>query len=45
MSRSDVIDASEAVFWTLDEVVASRAVFVIVSRSDGQAGGNTFGAS
>ena len=29
----------------LDEAIASRAVFVIVSRSDGGVGGNAFGTS
>ena len=32
-------------FLPLDEAIASRAVFVIVSGSDGQAGGNAFGTS
>ena len=32
-------------FLPLDEAVATRAVFVIVSGSDGRTGGNAFGAS
>ena len=32
-------------FLPLNEALASRAVFVIVSGSDGQVDGNTFGAS
>ena len=32
-------------FLPLDEAIASRAVFVIVSGSDGRADGNAFGAS
>ena len=32
-------------FLPLDEAVASRAVFAIVSGSDGRAAGNAFGAS
>ena len=31
-------------FFPLDEAIASRAVFVIVSWSDGRADGNAFGA-
>ena len=32
-------------FLPLDEAIASRAIFVIVSESDGRADGNAFGAS
>ena len=32
-------------FLPLDEAIASRAVFVIVSGSDGRTDGNAFGAS
>ena len=35
----------EDIFLPLDEAVASRAIFVIVSGLDGRAGGNAFGAS
>ena len=33
------------IFLPLDEAVASRMVFVIVSKSDGRTGGHAFGAS
>ena len=34
----------QSTFLPLDEAIVSRVVFVIVSGSDGRAGGNGFGA-